>query len=58
MEDSIIKQKFSPEQEQELAEFYEENHCFYDKGRSDFENSKKKDRLLWKNAGTMNLTGV
>ncbi|XP_052693199.1 uncharacterized protein LOC128171449 [Crassostrea angulata] len=49
MEDSIIKQKsmeLTPEQEQELAEFYEENPCFYDKSRSDFKNSKKKDRLL------------
>nr|XP_034330392.1 uncharacterized protein LOC117690373 [Crassostrea gigas] len=53
MEDSIIKQKsmeLTPEQEQELAEIYEENPCFYDKSRSDFKNSNKKDRLLQEKA--------
>lgn len=59
MEDSIKQKsmKLTPQEEQELAEFYEENFCFYDKSLSDFKNSKKKDRLLQEKAGTMNLTG-
>ncbi|XP_061186715.1 uncharacterized protein LOC133194821 [Saccostrea echinata] len=46
----------TPEQEQELADFYQENPCFYDKSRSDFKNSKKKDRLIQEKAAAMNLT--
>lgn len=59
MEDSIKQKsmKLTPQEEQELAEFYEENFRFYDKSWSDFKNSKKKDRLLQEKAGTMNLTG-
>lgn len=59
MEDSIKQKsmKLTPQEEQELAEFYEENFRFYDKSLSDFKNSKKKDRLLQEKAGTMNLTG-
>lgn len=59
MEDSIKQKsmKLTPQEEQELAEFYEENFRFYDKSWSDFKNFKKKDRLLQEKAGTMNLTG-
>uniref|UniRef100_K1P9K0 Uncharacterized protein n=1 Tax=Magallana gigas TaxID=29159 RepID=K1P9K0_MAGGI len=39
-----------------MAEFYEENPCFYDKSRSDLKNFKKKDHQLQEKAGTMNLT--
>ncbi|XP_062603785.1 uncharacterized protein LOC134265576 [Saccostrea cucullata] len=46
----------TPEQEQELADFFEENPCFYDKSRSDFKNTKKKDRLIQEKAAAMNLT--
>lgn len=60
-EEDPCKQKsldLTPEEEQELADFFEENPCFYDKSRSDFKNSKKKDRLIQEKAAAMNLTGT
>ena len=49
--------ELAPAVEQELAEFYEEHPMFYDKSRSDYKNSKKKDRLLQERATALNLTG-
>ena len=49
--------QLTPEQEQELAEFYEENPLFYDKNRSDFKNTKKKDRLLQEKAEQIKVSG-
>ena len=59
-EEDYLKTKapqFQPAVEQELADFYEGNPIFYDKSRSDFKNSKKKDHLLQEQAAALNPTG-
>ena len=49
--------QLSKEVEQDLAEFFQENEIFYDKSRSDFKNSKKKDRLLQEKGAKLNMSG-
>ena len=58
-EENYLKTKvpqLQPAVEQELADFYERNPIFYDKSRSDFKISKKKERLLQEQAAALNLT--
>ena len=49
--------QLSKQVEQDLAEFFQENEIFYDKSRSDFKNSKKKDRLLQEKGAKLNMSG-
>ena len=51
------EEHLTPEQEDELLEWFKANPIFYDQSRRDFKEKRKRDRLLVEKGKEMGISG-